>query len=115
MPLKDGGSNKPSNLVTLCKECHQATHGGPATAPSANSANEGEFVEDVLLLFFTYLYLVSEDERIAYASIGIYVVGIVAALTIGSMLYAIIFLGGGAANLWIHKYGDFPEPERGNL
>jgi len=26
VPLKDGGSNAMSNLVTLCKDCHQSIH-----------------------------------------------------------------------------------------
>jgi len=38
VPLSDGGSNNQENLVTLCKECHNAVHGN-TTAPINRSSS----------------------------------------------------------------------------
>lgn len=84
-------------------------------APSADSTEQGEFVEDVLMILLSYLYLVSTNQKVAYASISIYLVGIVVAFASGSPMYSIMFLGGVIANLWIYKYGDFPEPVRAEI
>lgn len=35
VPRRKGGSNKMSNLITYCKECHNAIHQNNKTAPTA--------------------------------------------------------------------------------
>lgn len=40
VPIKDGGSHKKSNLVTLCTDCHNAVHNG-TTAPTATESDSG--------------------------------------------------------------------------
>lgn len=37
VPLKEGGSNKKSNLITYCAECHNAIHYDSHKAPSSKS------------------------------------------------------------------------------
>ncbi|MFB6124826.1 MAG: HNH endonuclease [Halanaeroarchaeum sp.] len=34
-PLSEGGSNRPSNLLTLCADCHEAEHGHAIERPPA--------------------------------------------------------------------------------
>lgn len=40
VPLSDGGSNDPSNLTTLCVECHNAIHHDNKTAPTSDQASK---------------------------------------------------------------------------
>lgn len=42
VPLKDGGSNNPENLATLCKECHNAIHHTDKKAPQRNQTYSSE-------------------------------------------------------------------------
>ena len=40
VPLKDGGSNRLSNLTTLCSDCHDAIHHNNKTAPTGQSGSD---------------------------------------------------------------------------
>lgn len=40
VPLKDGGSNKLSNLKTLCLDCHSAIHNKTKTAGQGNAKSK---------------------------------------------------------------------------
>ena len=39
VPIKDGGGNALSNLITLCRDCHSAIHNS-GTAPSVNQSTK---------------------------------------------------------------------------
>lgn len=41
VPLSDGGSNKTSNLQTLCKDCHDAIHQNEKMAPTRRIDRSG--------------------------------------------------------------------------
>jgi len=45
VPRKDGGSDKVSNLRTLCKECHNAIHHEGKKAPTAADTHQAEPVD----------------------------------------------------------------------
>jgi len=41
VPKSRGGSHRPTNLVTLCADCHDAVHHKYAVAPTAGRADAG--------------------------------------------------------------------------
>jgi len=45
VPRKDGGSDRLSNLVTLCRDCHKAAHLNGHEAPTIEYKDLAEFVE----------------------------------------------------------------------
>lgn len=50
VPRSAGGSNRLSNLKTLCKECHEAVH-GDGFAPTVEIASSREMSNDEFTLF----------------------------------------------------------------
>lgn len=50
VPRRHGGSDQLSNLVLLCRRCHDAAHGN-AKAPRAEWYTNGEMPEDVFGLY----------------------------------------------------------------
>ena len=50
VPLKDGGSNDSGNVITLCRECHNAIHHGDKTAPTAprHDGTSDQLLDDVV-------------------------------------------------------------------
>lgn len=56
VPRGQGGSDKLSNLVLLCRQCHDAVH-GEGTAPTVQFSSTGEMRSDS---FKTYLRFFSE-------------------------------------------------------
>lgn len=85
VPIAQGGSHKPSNLTTLCKQCHDAAH-GRKTAPTAirtltrKSTGTGEltFVQLILLGWFPGIILVGW-----YLGLPVGIVSILVSLYLG--------------------------------
>ncbi|WP_084156879.1 HNH endonuclease [Haladaptatus cibarius] len=71
VPLKDGGSNNMSNLITLCEDCHNAIHHKKKLAPTARQnqpQNElgpmGKFcsgVYAIMIVWFLPTYLLTSQ------------------------------------------------------
>lgn len=68
VPRGRGGSNRMSNLILLCRQCHDAAH-GRATAPTVDFRSTGNMSTasfDIYLEFFRELPTArfDEDERV---------------------------------------------------
>ncbi|WP_229663684.1 HNH endonuclease [Halobellus salinus] len=86
VPLKDGGSNKKSNLITLCEECHNAVHTG-TDAPTAKSKFSGksEFVEN-----FAYLSVLVAGKYPVILMLGVTVLTLIFVAS-GQRIIAVLF------------------------
>ncbi|OYR38693.1 HNH endonuclease [Halorubrum sp. Hd13] len=86
VPLKDGGSNKKSNLTTLCKECHNAIHTG-ADAPTSHSksSDESEFVK-----YFAYASVLVAGKYPVVLMLGVTVITLIF-FAAGQVLIPILF------------------------
>ncbi|AEN07183.1 HNH endonuclease [halophilic archaeon DL31] len=65
VPLKNGGSNKISNLQTLCEDCHDAVH-TDRMAPTAKSTSEGGTAGDEALRALAFV-IVANRRLVIYA------------------------------------------------
>jgi hypothetical protein len=65
VPLENGGSNKMSNLHTLCEDCHDAVH-TDKMAPTADSTLEGELTENEAIRSLAFA-IVANRHLVIYA------------------------------------------------
>lgn len=97
-PLSHGGSNHLSNLVTLCRECHNAQHEHDITADypqqTASSSSWIPSVEGIVTalgrhivvpLVFVFAYIIALDEIASYAQTMGELGSILATLVVGTI------------------------------
>jgi len=88
VPLSRGGSNDMSNLVTLCRACHEAEHGRSFGWSSWELNDWTLFKLLAAGLFLTFLALVLDDWSFLLIAVGFLAFYLLGVLALGAVAVA---------------------------
>lgn len=95
VPLSDGGTNKSSNLKTLCSDCHKAIH-TDSKAPTADSYSD-EDAPIWLVFTFSSVYAAGKYPKVLLGIVMLISIVFFAAgvklISVGFLICSSVFIG----------------------
>lgn len=68
-----------------------------------------------MMVLLNFIYYISENKMVAYGSVLVYLIGILFALALDSPLFAVVFVLGAGANLFLYFSEDLDKPKKSEI